>query len=89
MNREELEKQQQFLGEKIESLKEAKKNVENLIYLNQTLDLDWDFESLSNELSRNIKDCENELDNISDSLKDYDNNVRERQEYTYSHVDFT
>ena len=83
MNREELEEQQQFCEEKIESLKEAKKNVENLIYLNQTLDLDWDFESLSNELSRNIKDCENELDNISDSFEDIDDNTNEYLEVEY------
>ena len=83
MNREEIDEEIEFYEDKIDDLKEAKKNVENLIYLNQNLDLDWDFESLSKEIDRTIETCMDEIDKLMDSYEDIGDLTNEYLEQEY------
>ena len=83
MNREEIDEEIEFYEDKIDDLKEAKKNAENLIYLNQNLDLDWDFESLSKEIDRTIETCMDEIDKLMDSYEDIGDLTNEYLEQEY------
>ena len=83
MNREEIDEEIEFYEDKIDDLKEAKKNVEDLIYLNQNLDLDWDFESLSKEIDRTIETCMDEIDKLMDSYEDIGDLTNEYLEQEY------
>ena len=83
MNKEELDEEIEYYEERKDNLTEAKDNAEQLIYLNQKLDLDWDFESLSNEISREIEKCDKKIEEAKDSIRELEESPNRYLEHEY------
>ena len=83
MTREEIDEEIEFYEDKIEDLKDAKKHVEALISLDENLELGFDFEEISDDITRNIQACMDEIDNLMDSYEDIGDLTNEYLEQEY------
>lgn len=83
MTREEIDEEIEFYEDKIEDLKDAKKHVEALIALDENLELGFDFEEISDDITRNIQACMDEIDNLMDSYEDIGDLTNEYLEQEY------
>ena len=83
MTREEIDEEIEFYEDKIEDLKDAKKHVEALIALDENLELGYDFEEISDDITRNIQACMDEIDNLMDSYEDIGDLTNEYLEQEY------
>lgn len=83
MTREEIDEEIEFYEDKIKDLKDAKNHVEALIALDENLELGYDFEEISDDITRNIQACMDEIDNLMDSYEDIGDLTNEYLEQEY------
>lgn len=83
MTREEIDEEIEFYEDKIKDLKDAKNHVEALISLDENLELGYDFEEISDDITRNIQACMDEIDNLMDSYEDIGDLTNEYLEQEY------